>query len=566
MEILVQKYELEQDGKMYNISTQIFKDKLRLILEEANIDNSLIYTAIFTLNELMQLSSIFSSISSISEAQNIFENIIINQKITIEYHGEYINLKVGIKEKNIEEYFTIPLNLYNQNGSNTQKNSFQSININKSNSQDQISTQYFSSLTTNTEDNNQLFYSSDNTNQEYSIPFQDQSTENMIYNTNGNFYNYDNTQLQTEQSYNNNESLSPQEPEMNIEENSPAYPEDINEELENLRNEKDKLNAIIIKLKNQIEILVHENNNLNLKLKKINNKKFLKDESQEIIVSRQEVEKYLNEIKNLRSKVNEYDEYKRIKEEETNSLKMKDKEILLMIQKKIEDYGKKNQKEIDEFKAFIDQLLQKQKLGQTQYQNIGLKQNYDINLGNQLLTVQDIRLEIIKGDIIEDIKELELLSRRISKNNSKIILNLLYKATIDSDKAEVFHKKCDFANSTLVLVKSKNGKRFGGYTTQDWNGNSVEKKDDNAFVFSLDKMAIYDIIPGEDAIGCYPNYGPVFLGCQIRIYDEFFTKGGTTYEKGLNYNTQEDFELTGGLKKFEVKEIEVYSVELEGLY
>ena len=566
MEILVQKYELEQDGKMYNISTQIFKDKLRLILEEANIDNSLIYTAIFTLNELMQLSSIFSSISSISEAQNIFENIIINQKITIEYHGEYINLKVGIKEKNIEEYFTIPLNLYNQNGSNTQKNSFQSININKSNSQDQISTQYFSSLTTNTEDNNQLFYSSDNTNQEYSIPFQDQSTENMIYNTNGNFYNYDNTQLQTEQSYNNNESLSPQEPEMNIEENSPAYPEDINEELENLRNENDKLNAIIIKLKNQIEILVHENNNLNLKLKKINNKKFLKDESQEIIVSRQEVEKYLNEIKNLRSKVNEYDEYKRIKEEETNSLKMKDKEILLMIQKKIEDYGKKNQKEIDEFKAFIDQLLQKQKLGQTQYQNIGLKQNYDINLGNQFLTVQDIRLEIIKGDIIEDIKELELLSRRISKNNSKIILNLLYKATIDSDKAEIFHKKCDFAKNTLVLVKSKNGKRFGGYTTQDWNGNSVEKKDDNAFVFSLDKMAIYDIIPGEDAIGCYPNYGPVFLGCQIRIYDEFFTKGGTTYEKGLNYNTQEDFELTGGQKKFEVKEIEVYSVELEGLY
>ena len=563
MEILVQKYELEQDGKMYNISTQIFKDKLRLILEEANIDNSLIYTAIFTLNELMQLSSIFSSISSISEAQNIFENIIINQKITIEYHGEYINLKIGIKEKNIEEYFTIPLNLYNQNGSNTQKNSFQSININKSNSQDQISTQYFSSLTTNTEDNNQLFYSSDNTNQEYSIPFQDQSTENMIYNTNGNFYNYDNTQLQTEQSYNNNESLSPQEPEMNIEENSPAYPEDINEELENLRNENDKLNAIIIKLKNQIEILVHENNNLNLKLKKINNKKFLKDESQEIIVSRQEVEKYLNEIKNLRSKVNEYDEYKRIKEEETNALKMKDKEILLMIQKKIEDYGKKNQKEIDEFKAFIDQLLQKQKLGQTQYQNIGLKQNYEINLGNQFLTLQDIRLEIIKGDIIEDIKELELLSRRISKNNSKIILNLLYKATIDSDKAEIFHKKCDFAKNTLVLVKSKNGKRFGGYTTQDWNGNSVEKKDDNAFVFSLDKMAIYDIIPGEDAIGCYPNYGPVFLGCQIRIYDEFFTKGGTTYEKGLNYNTQEDFELTGGLKKFEVKEIEVYSVDLE---
>ena len=32
-------------------------------------------------------------------------------------------------------------------------------------------------------------------------------------------------------------------------------------------------------------------------------------------------------------------------------------------------------------------------------------------------------------------------------------------------------------------------------------------------------MKIYDIIPREDAIDCYPKYGPAFLGCQIRIYD-----------------------------------------------
>ena len=76
-------------------------------------------------------------------------------------------------------------------------------------------------------------------------------------------------------------------------------------------------------------------------------------------------------------------------------------------------------------------------------------------------------------------------------------------------------------------------------------------------------MEIYDILPGEDAIGCYPKYGPVFLGCQIRIYDDFFTRGGTTFEKESNYNTHEDYELSGGLKKFDVKEIEVYSVKLE---
>ena len=73
-------------------------------------------------------------------------------------------------------------------------------------------------------------------------------------------------------------------------------------------------------------------------------------------------------------------------------------------------------------------------------------------------------------------------------------------------------------------------------------------------------MKIYDNIPKEEAIGCYPNFGPIFLGCQIRIYDNAFSKGGTTYERGLNYQTEEDFELNGGERVFKVKEIEVYEV------
>ena len=115
----------------------------------------------------------------------------------------------------------------------------------------------------------------------------------------------------------------------------------------------------------------------------------------------------------------------------------------------------------------------------------------------------------------------------------------------------------------MVLVKSGNNKRFGGYTSCNWQGNAIEKKDDKAFVFSLDKKKIYNIIKDMDAIGCYPKYGPIFLGCQIRIYDEFFKNGGTTFEKGANYETEEDYELSGGLKKFDIKDLEVYSVEFE---
>jgi hypothetical protein len=284
---------------------------------------------------------------------------------------------------------------------------------------------------------------------------------------------------------------------------------------------------------------------------------------QEISSLRQENELLKRKLQDAMIEKSTFEQYKRLKEEENNFLKMQI-DGLLQSQKKLEEILLLKQKEIDELKYQLQQLMNNVNVSETK--NYIVRQQQKIGTGtlsNQTLTIQDSRMEIVKGDIIRSTAELELLTRKICQQYKKITLNLLYKATIDSDKAAVFHNKCDWANRTLVLVKSGNGKRFGGYTTCSWKGDSIEKKDENAFVFSLDKMQIYDIIPGEDAIGCYPKYGPVFLGCQIRIFDEFFTKGGTTFEKGLNYNTLEDYELSGGLKKFEVKEIEVYGVVLE---
>ena len=77
---------------------------------------------------------------------------------------------------------------------------------------------------------------------------------------------------------------------------------------------------------------------------------------------------------------------------------------------------------------------------------------------------------------------------------------------------------------------------------------------------SLDNMKVYENIKGEKAIGCYPKFGPIFLGCQIRIYDQAFKNGGSTFKKGFNYDTNEDYVLTGGDRLFKIKEIEVYEV------
>ena len=54
-----------------------------------------------------------------------------------------------------------------------------------------------------------------------------------------------------------------------------------------------------------------------------------------------------------------------------------------------------------------------------------------------------------------------------------------------------------------------------------------------------------------------------FLRCQITIYDNSFTKGRTTFEKELNYNTEEDFELFDLEREFNIKKIEVYEVVAE---
>ena len=186
---------------------------------------------------------------------------------------------------------------------------------------------------------------------------------------------------------------------------------------------------------------------------------------------------------------------------------------------------------------------------------------------SQVLDIQteldeDKGLNYIKSEIIQNSLEEEMLLNKINKHGKDIQFNILYKAINDSDRAEIFHEKCDQVKRTLVLIETINGKRFGGYTTQSWEGESINKKDNEAFVFSLDKLQVYNIITDQPAIGCYPTYGPVFLGCQIKVNDNFFVKGGTTFKKNTNYATNSDFELNDGIKFYGIKDIEVFEVNL----
>ena len=302
-------------------------------------------------------------------------------------------------------------------------------------------------------------------------------------------------------------------------------------EINDLKTQVDQMN-IIKQQMNEISTLKAKVSELiNSQLQKNNQdneKEILKKKLIEIENLKIELEQELKDVKETKKKEEKKEEDKKEEEE-------------------IKDEDKKEEKKEEEIKDEKKEVIEE-------------SSNKD---KKEILIEDKIQHNIVKGDIIHSKEELELITGKINKDNKKITLNLLYKATVDSDRAEVFHQKCDKAKSTLVLVETNKGKRFGGFTTCSWEGDCEDKMDEDAFIFSLNKMMTYDNIPEEEAIGCYPKFGPIFLGCQIRIYDNAFTKGGTTFEKRLNYNTEEDYELTEGDRIFDVKEIEVYEVITE---
>jgi hypothetical protein len=184
---------------------------------------------------------------------------------------------------------------------------------------------------------------------------------------------------------------------------------------------------------------------------------------------------------------------------------------------------------------------------------------------DQLYRTEEDRVIFRNGILYGIIKKYSEIEKVVGKIQSILQkgarFKIVYKATELGDRAATFHQQCDNVDISLILIETIKGVRFGGFTTKNWKGNCEQKVDNDAFVFSVDKNKIYEVIKNEMAIGCYPKFGPVFFGCQIRVYDNFFNKNSTTCHKKLNFKTNEDYELNNGEQFFTVKDIEVYSVE-----
>ena len=163
--------------------------------------------------------------------------------------------------------------------------------------------------------------------------------------------------------------------------------------------------------------------------------------------------------------------------------------------------------------------------------------------------------------------ELKLIEKGLKRgvfSNKKVYFKLLYCGTKDGDDSKIFHNKCDNIQNQLVLVKTKEGLKFGGYTRIGFQSSGGGIVDKEAFLFSFDTMKIYEAIEGKETIYCNSSFGPTF-GCNsdIKIPNNFLSNRGELQTSMNRFKTSKNYELNGGNQYFDFKELEVFQVIFE---
>ena len=155
-------------------------------------------------------------------------------------------------------------------------------------------------------------------------------------------------------------------------------------------------------------------------------------------------------------------------------LKVEEDSIILTIIPIISALGEstllipKNKKNDKENISILSNIIKRQ---QNEIDNLNKKVN-DLEQRIKRLEEQIIDLinkndrNNIKSDIIKSKEQVDLLNKWI--NNKKNELSLIYKGSRDGDSFDNFHKKCDNKGPTILIIESKDGEIFGGYTEKSW--------------------------------------------------------------------------------------------------
>ena len=151
-------------------------------------------------------------------------------------------------------------------------------------------------------------------------------------------------------------------------------------------------------------------------------------------------------------------------------------------------------------------------------------------------------------------------------NQNSIETELIFKMSENGSNGSDFHRYCDNKGPTLILIKTKNNRIFGGFTPLNWINKSASIKDESnqTFIFSLNLMKKFDSInyKNNPAIICNLNYGPNFGVTDFQLKENL--KNGESYaDSSCAFLSKNSLELTGGNGNkalFETEEFEVYKI------
>ena len=250
-----------------------------------------------------------------------------------------------------------------------------------------------------------------------------------------------------------------------------------------------------------------------------------------------------------------------------------------LLDERKEIYGVKSFRDIkNEIKIEKDDFLEKI---ENKYEKVNII--YNILKENNLLAISNIISNSEEVNLIlNTLKKIEIENNRTTKNNisylyqstENIIFKLVYRATRDGDSSRDFHNKCDKIGPNITLLKTNNNVKFGGFTNCNWgvpenaedkknDVQGVQKSDPDSFCFSLTSKKIYlHNIEKDGAIFCSNKYGPTFSDNIFAVNNKMLSKGGycTKKEKSFFVGQKKDYEISGGEKTFQIKELEIFEI------
>jgi hypothetical protein len=113
----------------------------------------------------------------------------------------------------------------------------------------------------------------------------------------------------------------------------------------------------------------------------------------------------------------------------------------------------------------------------------------------------------------------------------------------------------------LFVIKTKKGKRFGGYSCETFINEIFNKKDSRAFLFSLDNMKIFISKNTEHSIWKQSLDSIDFGGgSDLRLFYDFSSnKNYSDNGSGYNYSKCQPYILNGE-RHFSVDVLEIYQI------